>query len=56
MKKKDKQALAVLLFSGAFLVALHQKVAYGRWFQIQDVHHELFIAALGFGGLVALAS
>ena len=56
MKKKNKKALAVVLLSGAFLVALHQKVVYGRWFETKDIHHEMFIAALGFGGLVALVS
>jgi hypothetical protein len=53
-KKKNKEGLAALLFAAAFLVALHQKVTCGHWFEPKDVHHELFIAALGFGGLVAL--
>jgi len=43
----------ILLFGLAFLVALHQYLNWGVWFEFTDIHHELFIIALIFGGIVA---
>ena len=43
-----------LLFGLAFLVALHQYVNWGVWFEFKDIHHELFVVALIFGGVVLL--
>lgn len=43
-----------MLFVLAFAVALNQYVICGKWFEIKDVHHEMFIVALSFAGLVVL--
>jgi hypothetical protein len=50
MSSKEFAFLFLLL---AFLVALHQYVNYGVWFEIKDIHHEsimlLFVGlAVGF--------
>jgi len=42
------------LFALAFLVALHQYVNWGAWFELKDIHHELFIVALIFAGVACL--
>ena len=51
MRLKEKGFLLLLL---AFLVALHQYLNYGVWFEMKDVHHELFIASFAFSGLLLL--
>jgi hypothetical protein len=52
----DNRLVAVLVaavfFVASFLILLQQKVTFGRWFQISDLHHETFaiaFAALGIG-------
>ena len=47
--------VAVVFFVLAFWILYDQKVTFGVWFQIRDVHHETFAlasAALGIGVLV----
>ena len=46
--------LAYLLFFAAFLIALHQYLNWETWFEMRDVHHELFIAMFGFAGALLL--
>jgi hypothetical protein len=46
--------LAYIFLALAFLIALHQYIYYGSWFELKDVHHELFIAMFGFAGIVLL--
>jgi hypothetical protein len=42
--------VAVVFFVVAFLILLDQKVNFGLWFQITDLHHETFaIAAVAVG-------
>jgi hypothetical protein len=42
--------IAVIFFTLAFLILFQQKVTFGLWFQIGDLHHETFaIAAVAFG-------
>ena len=48
----------ISLFMG-FLILLEQYIAFGVWFEIEDVHHETFSVAffsLGFGILLGLVS
>jgi len=54
LKRKQLRLLAVLFLVLAFIIALHQYVHYGVWFELKDVHHELFIATFGFAGLLLL--
>jgi hypothetical protein len=46
--------LGILFLTLAFLIALHQYSTYGSWFELKDVHHELFIACFGFAGVLLL--
>jgi hypothetical protein len=48
-----KQLAAAFLIL-AFLIALHQYLNWGVWFELKDVHHELFIAMFTFAGLLLL--
>jgi hypothetical protein len=42
--------IAAVFFTVAFLIMLQQKLTFGLWFQIGDLHHETFaIAAVLFG-------
>jgi hypothetical protein len=45
---------SIILFVLAFLIALHQYIFWHVWFELKDVHHELFIAGCFFAGLVLL--
>jgi hypothetical protein len=50
--------VAVVFFVLAFLIQLQQKVTFGVWFQISDIHHETFTLAsiaLGLGVLIGSA-
>ena len=47
--------VAAVFFAVAFLILYQQEVTFGRWFQIDDLHHETFAlaaAALGVGVLI----
>jgi hypothetical protein len=47
--------VAVVFFVLAFLILFQQKVTFGVWFQISDLHHETFAlasVALGLGVLI----
>lgn len=46
---------AVILFLVGFAVALDQFIGWGDWFTFSQLHHETFVVALWFGGLVLLA-
>lgn len=46
--------LGLLLLLLAFLISLHQYVLCGEWFEIKDIHHELFIVAFAFSGVLLL--
>jgi hypothetical protein len=52
----NRKMLAYVLLFLAFLVGLHQFLNWGVWFQISDVHHELFESALAFAGIVLLVT
>jgi hypothetical protein len=42
--------VAAVFFVIAFLVLFQQKVTFGVWFEIKDLHHETFaLAAVAFG-------
>jgi len=50
--------VAVVFFVLAFLIQLQQKLTFGLWFQIGDIHHETFAlasVALGLGVLIGAA-
>jgi hypothetical protein len=50
--------VAVVFFILAFLIQLQQKLTFGLWFQISDIHHETFAiasVALGLGVLIGAA-
>jgi hypothetical protein len=50
--------IAVFFFALAFLILFEQKVTFGLWFQIKDLHHETFAiaaVALGLGVLIGSA-
>lgn len=38
----------------AFLVAVHQYLYWGKWFEFTDLHHETFIVALVFGAIAVV--
>ncbi len=47
--------VSVIFFVLAFLILFQQKVTFGVWFQISDLHHETFAiasVALGLGVLI----
>jgi len=47
--------VASVFFILAFLILFQQKVTFGVWFQISDLHHEAFAlasVALGIGVLI----
>ncbi|MCL5877097.1 MAG: hypothetical protein M1540_04720 [Candidatus Bathyarchaeota archaeon] len=47
--------IAAVFFAVAFVILLDQKISFGLWFQITDLHHETFAlaaVALGIGVLV----
>ena len=50
--------VAVVFFVLAFLILFQQKVTFGVWFQISDIHHETFALAslaVGIGVLIGSA-
>ncbi|MCW4029602.1 MAG: hypothetical protein NWE92_08145 [Candidatus Bathyarchaeota archaeon] len=50
--------VAVVFFAVAFLILYQQKVTFGVWFQLGDIHHETFAiasVALAVGVLVGAA-
>ncbi|MGE5555896.1 MAG: hypothetical protein ACM3UY_06510 [Methanocella sp.] len=50
--------VAAVFFVLAFLMLLHQKVTFGLWFQLSDLHHETFAiaaVAMGLGLLIGSA-
>lgn len=50
--------VAVVFFVVAFLILYQQKVTFGVWFQLDDIHHETFAiaaVALAVGVLVGAA-
>ena len=50
--------VAVVFFVSAFIIQYQQKVTFGVWFQISDLHHETFAlaaVALGLGVLIGSA-
>jgi hypothetical protein len=49
--------IAAVFFTVAFVILLQQKLTFGLWFQLGDLHHETFaIAAVAFGLGVLVAS
>lgn len=54
MRRVKRNVVPLLLFAVAFLVGLHQFVVWGYWFEWSDIHHESFVIALAFAGLVSL--
>jgi hypothetical protein len=50
--------IAAVFFTFAFLILLQQKLTFGLWFQIGDLHHETFAiaaVAMGLGVLIGSA-
>ena len=50
--------IAAVFFALSFLVLYHQKVTFGLWFQVGDLHHETFAiaaVAVGIGVLIGSA-
>lgn len=50
--------IAGVFFAMAFLILFQQKITFGLWFQLGDLHHETFAvaaAALGLGVLIGSA-
>jgi hypothetical protein len=50
--------VAAVFFVFAFLILYQQKITFGFWFQIGDLHHETFAlasVALGLGILIGSA-
>jgi hypothetical protein len=50
--------VAAVFFVVAFLILFQQKVTFGVWFELRDIHHETFAlasVALGFGVLIGWA-
>ncbi|MCW3998976.1 MAG: hypothetical protein NWE93_01900 [Candidatus Bathyarchaeota archaeon] len=50
--------VAAVFFVLGFLILLDQKLSFGVWFQISDLHHETFAiaaVALGLGALIGSA-
>jgi hypothetical protein len=43
--------VAVVFFVAAFLILYDQKVSFGVWFQVSDLHHETFAIASGALGI-----
>jgi hypothetical protein len=35
----------------AIVIALHQFIYYGVWFEVADIHHETFMITFAFTGL-----
>ncbi len=49
--------VAVVFFVLAFLILFQQKVTFGVYFQVSDLHHETFaLAAVAFGLGVLIGS
>lgn len=46
--------IAAFFFAFAFLIQLQQKLTFGLWFQISDLHHETFAIAAALFGLGVL--
>lgn len=46
--------LGFALILAAFLIALQQYIDCGLWFEIKDIHHELFIVTFAFSGSLLL--
>jgi hypothetical protein len=47
--------VAAVFFVAAFLILYQQKVTFGLWFQVSDLHHETFAiacVALGIGIII----
>ena len=41
-----------MLFLVAFMVALHQALFWGTWFEMEDIHHETVMVTLVFAGVL----
>lgn len=52
MKKKTLQNLAIVFLLVALAIGIHQYINWGIFFEVSDIHHELFIAMFGFSGAV----
>jgi len=50
----ELNTLSYMLLLLAFLMALHQYLMFGSWFELKDVHHEAFILAFGFAGILLM--
>lgn len=46
--------LSLAFFAVAALIMLHQYVTWGVWFEIKDIHHEMFVVAFAFAGGILL--
>ena len=42
----------LICFAGAFMILFHQYANWGVWFEISDIHHETFVVALAFAGIL----
>lgn len=46
--------LAILFFLFAGVISAEQYIRFGKWFEVQDIHHEMFIVTFAFAGIVLL--
>lgn len=57
IRKIQLIAFSIICFGISFIIMLDQYVNWGTWFEIYDIHHELFIVTfliLGISSLVML--
>jgi len=46
--------LSFILIGIAVLIAVHQYIFYGVWFEFSDLHHETWMIMFIFAGLILL--
>ena len=52
MNRETMRKLAYFFLFLSFLIAFHQYIGIGSFWEMKDVHHELFIAMFGFSGIL----
>jgi len=46
--------LGLLFVFIASLIAVHQFIGWGYWFELEDLHHETWMIMFGFAGVLLL--
>jgi len=44
--------LAIVFVIIAIIIALHQFIVWGYWFELEDLHHETWMIMFGFCGFI----